>query len=411
MKTLFIDCQMGAAGDMLTAALAELTQNKEKFMERLNSLGIPQVEFTAQPSVKCGITGTHVTVTVDGVEESEELHHHHHHHEHEHEHHHQHEHHHEHHHHHTSLHDITHIVEHLNVSDRVKADVMAVYKIIAEAESQVHGKEVDQIHFHEVGSMDAVADITAVCLLMEELDPDEVVASPVHVGSGSVRCAHGILPVPAPATELILRDIPIYSTPLQGELCTPTGAALLRHFVDRFDSMPVMKVTKAGYGMGRKDFPQANCVRALLGETRDKTSGLTELSCNLDDMTPEDISYACKELFSKGAREVFTTAVGMKKNRPGTLITVICDDEKKQELLGVIFRHTTTIGVREKTIVRHVLDRREEELETTMGKVHRKLSTGFGVRRVKYEHDDLEAVAKAQDMSIYEVRKELEKYD
>ena len=251
MKTIYLDCGMGAAGDMLTAALLELLTDDQRseFMERINSLGIPGVRFETRPSVKCGITGTHVSVLVDGTEESEEMFmHHHHDHEHDHKHAHDHEHGHDHDHDfghdhdhghdhshthsHSGLHDIEHIVRgHLDLPENVKDDVMAVYSLIGEAESHVHGVDMDQIHFHEVGTMDAVADVTAVCLLMDILSPQQVICSPVHVGSGKVRCAHGLLPVPAPATAYILRDVPIYGGRIQGELCTPTGAALLRHFV------------------------------------------------------------------------------------------------------------------------------------------------------------------------------------
>ena len=209
MRTLYIDCGMGAAGDMLTAAMLELLQDKEEFLKELNEMGLPGVAFKAEPSVKCGITGTHVTVTVDGAEEESHDHHHGDEHSHSYEHthsdEHTHSHDHSHHHHHSSLHDIEHIVRgHLKLSKKVQDDVMAVYGLIAEAESYVHGVPVTEIHFHEVGAMDAIADITAVCMLMERLSVDEVVVSPVHVGSGQVRCAHGILPVPAPATAYIL---------------------------------------------------------------------------------------------------------------------------------------------------------------------------------------------------------------
>ena len=202
MRTLYLDCGMGAAGDMLTAALSELLPDQDAFFEKMNALGIPGVHFEKEKTQKCGITGTHSKVTVNG-EEEESLDVHDHHHDHE-DHHHDHDHAHGAHHHHSSLHDIEHIVrDHLPVSDRVKDDIMAVYQLIAQAESAAHGVPVDQIHFHEVGTMDAVADITAVCMLMEELSVDQVIVSPVHVGSGKVRCAHGILPVPAPATAYI----------------------------------------------------------------------------------------------------------------------------------------------------------------------------------------------------------------
>lgn len=262
MRMLYLDCGMGAAGDMLAAALLELLPEEERgpFVDGLNSLGIPGVEFAAVPSVKCGITGTHMTVRVNGETEGEG---HHHHHEHEHEHGHDHEHTHE--HHHSGMHDIEHIVNgHLDVPDGVKSDILSVYSLIAQAESHAHGVPVTEIHFHEVGTMDAVADVTAVCLLMNRLAPEQVVVSPVHVGCGQVRCAHGILPVPAPATAHILTGVPIYGGKIAGELCTPTGAALLKHFATRFGDMPVMTLERVGYGMGTKDFEAANCVRAML---------------------------------------------------------------------------------------------------------------------------------------------------
>lgn len=397
MKTLYLDCGMGAAGDMLTAALIELLPDPDSFVDKLNSLGIPHVKYFKEESVKCGITGTHISVLVEGQEEDEHMH------EHSHEHGNEH-----HHHHHSGMHDMEHIIRSLSLPTMVKLDVTAVYKIIAEAESRVHGVPVDEIHFHEVGTMDAVADITAVCLLMNELDPDEVVVSPVHVGSGQVKCAHGTLPVPAPATAHILEGIPIYGGSIRGELCTPTGAALLKYYADRFGDMPLMKVSAIGYGMGRKDFEAANAVRALLGDTGDKEEVMAELSCNVDDMTAEDISYACGKLFEVGAREVFTVPVGMKKSRPGTLIKIICEQKDKKNLVECIFKHTTTLGVRETDTRRYVLTRRIETVDTPLGKVRRKVSSGYDVKRVKYEHDDLESIADEKGMSLDEVRKALD---
>ncbi len=416
MRTLYIDCGMGAAGDMLTASLIELLPDREAFVERLNNMGIPGVTYILEPSVKCGITGSHMRVVVDGVEEGDDHHHEHHHdyddhdhhHDHDHDHHHDHgDHDHDHgpHHHHSSMHSIEHIVKnHMNVSDKVRADILAVYSLIAEAESQVHGVPVTDIHFHEVGTKDAIADVAAVSMLMEELNPDEVIASPVHVGSGQVECAHGILPVPAPATALILNNIPIYSGNIRGELCTPTGAALLKHFVTRFGDMPIMKLEKIGYGMGKKDFEAANCVRTMIGETESGSDMIIELSCNVDDMTGEDIGFAMEKLMEGGARDVFTTPIGMKKSRPGILLSVMCSPDKKEDIIELIFRHTTTIGVREKTYQRHILDRKEETIETSYGSVRVKTSTGYGVTRKKLEYEDLARIAKEEDLSIEEVR-------
>lgn len=236
MKTLYLECGMGAAGDMLTAALLELTEDKQSFLKRINHLGLPGVKVDAETSVKCGITGTHMKVTVNGEEEeSRDAHSSPHEHAHEHSHGQDHEHHSDDpahgHHHHASPADVEELINGLSVSDQVKADAKAVYALIAEAESQVHGHPVSEIHFHEVGTLDAVTDVISVCLLMEEIGAEEVVVSPVHVGSGHVHCMHGILPVPAPATALILKDVPTYGGHIQGELCTPTGAALLKHLL------------------------------------------------------------------------------------------------------------------------------------------------------------------------------------
>ena len=414
MKTLYLDLGMGAAGDMLTAALLELLPHPEEMMKKLNALDLPGVEFRNEVMAKCGINGTHMTVTVHGEEEEAHDEHVHDHHDHNHDHHHDHDHedhdhedHDHHHHHHSSMHDIEHLVrDHLNVSDKVKQDVLAVYQLIAEAESHAHGVPVSEIHFHEVGTMDAVADITAVCMLMEAIGADEVVASPVHVGSGHVRCAHGILPVPAPATAYILKDVPMYGGRIQGELCTPTGAALLKHFVTRFGDMPVMKAEAVGYGMGKKDFEFANCVRAILGETENRSDMVYELSCNVDDMTGERIGFAMDRLFELGALDVFTQSIGMKKSRPGILLSVLCREEKREEIVKGIFRYTTTIGIREQKMNRYVLERDVDEVETSYGVIRRKNVHGYGVSRSKLEYDDLAKAAAAGGVSIAEVEQE-----
>ena len=378
MRTIYLDCGMGAAGDMLTAALLELMPNQDAFVEELNGLGIPGIRFTAEKCEKCGIFGTHMKVTVHDKEEDG------------------------HHHHHGCLADIRGIVSGLPLPTMVKLDILAVYEEIAQAESHVHGVPVEHIHFHEVGTMDAIADVTAVCLLLHRLAPDKIIASPVHVGSGQVRCAHGILPVPAPATAYLLRGIPIYGGSIDGELCTPTGAALLRHFASEFGDMPVMKVHSSGYGMGKKDFPRANCVRALLGETEAPIDAIVELRCNVDDMTGEAIGFALEQLLVSGALDAFTVPVGMKKSRPGVLITVLCREEKKEAMVHLLLKHTTTLGVREFPCRRYALSRTMEVVNTPFGPVRKKVSSGYGVRREKLEYDDLAKIAKEQHISLAE---------
>jgi hypothetical protein len=281
---------------------------------------------------------------------------------------------------------------------------MAVYALIAEAESKVHNQDISDIHFHEVGTMDAITDIVGVCSLIDELGVDEIVVSPVNVGKGSVKCAHGTLPVPAPATAYILRDVPIYGNNIDGELCTPTGAALLKHFASRFAPMPVMKVEKIGYGMGSKDFEVANCVRAFLGETSDSVDRIVELKCNLDDMTGEKIGFATDRLFDGGALDVFTTPIGMKKNRPAILLTCICREADREKMISFMFKHTTTIGIRESLSNRYVLDRCDKTVNTNYGEVRVKRSSGYGVVREKAEYDDLERIAVENGIDISEIR-------
>ena len=505
MKVLYLDLGMGAAGDMLSAALLELFPKEERaeIVAKLNALGIPKVVYEAEPSVKCGISGTHMSVKVDGAEEtSEDVHEHTHEHEHshdhehehthehdhEHEHHHDHEHHHEHdhchgeaehehlhdeahdEHEHTHVHDeehghthgqgddhadhghehahgghthshnnmagIAHIVnDHMELGESVKQDVLAVYGLIAEAESHSHGVDVSEIHFHEVGNMDAVADVAAVSYMLSLLKPDRIIVSPVNTGSGQVRCAHGIMPVPAPATAYLLKGVPSYDNGIKGELLTPTGAALVRHFADSFGKRPAMTIDSIGYGMGRKDFEAANCVRAIMGEINDVqaehadkleaselpeaesgkelkhnydealTGTVVELAANIDDMSAEELGYAFERLLAEGALDVWTESALMKKNRPGAVLKLLCREGAKDAMVSALFRYTSTIGVRESLMKRYTLKREIHEYDTSLGKIRSKHVSGYGVEREKLEYDDIAAIAKEREISIASARR------
>ncbi len=389
MKILYIDCSMGAAGDMLAAALLELTGDAGAALARLNSFGIPGVEYALEKTVRGGIAGTRLAVKVHGEEEGHGHHHHGGHHE------------------HHGLEAILHLVGHLSLPEKAKGDVAAVYRLLADAESRAHGRPVGEIHFHEVGALDAVADIAAVCWLLAEIAPDEIVASPVHVGRGTVQCAHGALPVPAPATAFLLEGVPSYSDgEVNGELCTPTGAALLRHFATRFGPQPAMRVAAVGYGAGTKEFPnRANLLRASLGEDclGGDSDEVLELSCNIDDMTGEEIAFACERLFEAGAKDVVTIQAVMKKGRPGVILQALCAAKDRDALVAAIFRHTTTLGMRETTCRRHLLRRRiETETLQDGSTVRRKHAEGFGVSRSKIEHDDLASIAREKGVSLRE---------
>lgn len=390
MRTLYIDCSMGCAGDMLTAALLELHPDKDDFLSRMNAALGGKAVLSASPDSKCGLRGTHVTVLINGDEEGEKTHHHHE---------------------HTSITEIMAFIDSVPLDEAIRENAKKVYSIIAEAESRVHGHPMENVHFHEVGSLDALADVLSVCALMHELAPERILASEVNVGSGTVRCAHGVLPVPAPATELILRGVPIYSGQIKSELCTPTGAALLKYFVSEFVAIPTMKIENAGCGTGKKNFECANVVRAFIGETADEGDRIIELACNLDDMTPEELAFAMEELFSLGALDVYFTNIGMKKSRPGVKLTCMCREKQRERMLECIFKHTTTLGVREYACKRYELGRSEKAVRTQDGEVRVKISSGYGVVREKAEYEDLAALARKSGKTIAQIRSEVLKAD
>ena len=395
MKTLYIECKMGIAGDMLMGALYELLDEDKRteFLDKINHAGIPGVEVKAQESIKCGIKGTHMEIKAFGEEEG-----------------------HDHHHDHHGLQDIEEIIKGLNLSQKVKEKALIVYRQIAEAEATVHGEKPEHIHFHEVGSLDAVTDVTGCCLLMEMLGAEKVIFSPINTGSGTVHCAHGILPVPAPATARLLKGIPAYSGQIESELCTPTGAVLAGVLADEFGKMPVMRTSRIGYGMGSKDFEQANCVRAILGETEEggseaSTKGdgqVIELAANIDDMTGEDLGFAVEMLLEGGALDVYTQPIYMKKSRPAVKLCVIAAPEEAERMAKLIFRYTTTLGIRQYSCQRYELERHFDKRHTSFGEITVKVSGGYGVVKEKYEYDELAEIARREGISSAEVRKRLD---
>ena len=384
MKTLYLDCGMGAAGDMLTAALAGLTEEPGKALEELNRAFKGRAVLSLSRDRKGGLEGLHCTVSIDGDTEEQEEH--------------------AHHHHHASLSEVEAFIGSLELPEAVITDALAVFRLIAGAEAKVHGQTMENIHFHELGTLDAMADVVAVCTLMHTIKPDRVEASPVHVGSGTVRTAHGELSVPAPATAELLKGVPIFSGEIRGELCTPTGAALLKYYVHSFGNMPAMRISNIGIGTGTREFPRANILRAMLGETEAEAESLVELACNLDDSTPEDLGYAMEALFAAGALDVWFTPIGMKKNRPAVMLSCLGRAEQREELTRCLFRHTTTLGVREYTCGRAALTRSTRIAETPWGPVRIKRSEGFGTVREKAEYEDLKAIAEREKLSLNEIR-------
>jgi uncharacterized protein (TIGR00299 family) protein len=430
MKTLYLECNMGAAGDMLMGALLELYPEKEAFLDKMNHL-MDGVTVRAEAGAKCGITGTHMEVCVNGQEEVSEdipqhagghvhshehgaedhVHSHEHGEEHGHMHEHEHEHGHVHAHVHASFEDVCRTIRNFDLPEPVREQACRVYERIAEAESHAHGKPVSEIHFHEVGAKDAIADITGVCYLIHLLGADRVIASPINLGSGNVRCAHGILPVPAPATAFLVQGIPSYMSEIRGELCTPTGAALLKTLAESFGPMPAMAIEKIGYGMGRKEFERANCVRAFLGEEAGSPAGtnsvVCELSANLDDMTAEALGYAQEVLLNAGALDVFAVPIYMKKNRPAYMLTCLCRENDADEMARQMLTHTTTFGVRKRVCERYILDVSWEERVTAYGKVHQKIGTGYGIRKEKTEYEDAARAARESGAPLSDVMRQI----
>ena len=398
MKTLYLECAMGAAGDMLMAALYELCPEKERFLRDMNAL-IPGVGVEAGRVTRQGIAGTHMRVTVRGREEGHGPHDHDHHgHGHEHEHHHHHE--------HRSLGDITALIDGFPLPEDVRENAKETYRRIAQAESRAHGVEVGEVHFHEVGALDAVADVTGVCYLIHLLAPEAVCASPVIVGSGTVRTAHGLLPVPAPATAHLLAGVPTAPGDIAAELCTPTGAALLRAFAGRFGPMPAGVVLDCGYGCGAKDFPRANCLRAFLMETEASSAGpndaVTELKANIDDMTGEELGRAMEELLAAGALDVSHTPVQMKKHRPGVVLTCLCRPDDGDRLAREMLRLTSTFGVRRTDCARYAMEISVDQVDTDCGPVRRKTGTGYGITKSKPEYADLDEAARRSGVPLAE---------
>ena len=439
MKTLYIECSMGAAGDMLMAALYELLDDKQAFLDTMNCLGLPGVRVEAQAGATCGIAGTHMAVTVHGQEETEGSipaeapHPHVHSHEADHDHDHGHEHHHEHghdlehydhdhghDHHHDHDHGAAHhdphhgrpeptgeLLDSWPLPEEVRRRARRVYDAIAQAEAKAHGCPVGDVHFHEVGALDAVADVAGVCYALYLLAPERVVVSPIHVGSGTVRCAHGVMPVPAPATANLLSGVPVYGGAVQGELCTPTGAALLTSFADAYGPMPVMVTRAVGVGIGTKQFEQANCVRAFLGETAEEANGeILELVCNIDDMTPEALSFAAARLLEAGALDVYTTPGTMKKGRPGHVLTVLCAPEKENALARRVLAETTTNGLRVRRCGKYFLAPGAGMVQTQWGPVKLKLARGYGITHVKPEFEDAAELARKHGVPYQAVLQE-----
>jgi pyridinium-3,5-bisthiocarboxylic acid mononucleotide nickel chelatase len=413
-KTAYLDCFSGASGDMILGALIDAGLSIDALRSALGSLAFDYGTIAADRVSRAGIAATKFSASAetggnDGNDGNEEHAHPHagahaHAHAHSHEHSHSPEHAHEHH----SLAEIRAWIERSSLSRAGKDRAVHLFDRLGRVEAEIHGTRLDDVHLHEVGAVDSIVDIVGAVYGFEWLGADEIVASPLNVGSGTVRCAHGTYPVPAPATASLLRGVPIYAGTVVAELVTPTGALLVSDYAARFGPLPQMCVRTIGYGAGSWDFPGApNVLRLLIGETSGaaESESIVTLECEIDDMNPQLFGPLMERLLASGALDVFYTAVQMKKNRPGTLVTIIATPERREALAGLLFAETTTIGVRYQELRRERLVREVRPIATPLGVVRIKVARRDGrVLNASPEFDDCVAIAAARGIPIKDVQ-------
>lgn len=386
MKVLYLECNAGVSGDMLMGALTDLMPEDFDLSSMVSSIGIPRVKVIRENTERAHLRGVHAKVLIDGKEEAEsepQIHHH------------------------RKLEEILDMIRRLAIPEDVKEDAIAIYRSIADAESEAHGVPVSEVHLHEVGMLDAIADIVIDCMLIKELAPDTVIASPIRTGFGYAQCAHGSVPIPAPATASLLKGIPCYAGDEEGEFATPTGVAILKHFSDGFGQRPTMSIDNIGKGLGTKEFRIPNVLRAFNGQAEQSMPTVTVLECNIDDMTPEDLGGVIDLLLADGALDVTVSSVLMKKGRLGHLLKCLCRREDRDRLAKSILSRTSTIGIRFWEADRYEMVSRKTAIQTSYGKVGVKVSEGYSVRKWKFEHDDLKALAEKNGMTVDELRKKI----
>ena len=386
MNILYFDCFSGISGDMTLAALIDLGVDKSLLVNELKKLHVAGWELSVSEMSKHGIGGKHVDVILEAEE-----HHHHHHHDHA----------------HRTMGDIEHIIRASSISGNAKEIALRIFRRLAIAEAKVHGTTPDRVHFHEVGAVDSIIDIVGVAVCIDLLAPDKIYASVLHDGYGFVECQHGTIPVPVPAVTEVLaaRGVSFRQHDIEGEMLTPTGAAIMAELAESFGPMPEMEVSKTGYGAGRKDFPIPNILRVVAGKgvSAAGSDSLTVIETNVDDSTPEVLGYVMDKLFQAGARDVFFTPVYMKKCRPATMLSVLCDDMKVEEVEGLLFRETSTIGLRKYKVTRSCLPRKEVVVSTPYGEVKGKETTYRDITRVTLEYDDACRLAKEKNIPLKEL--------
>src|SRR5215471_7012374 len=423
MRIAYLECFSGISGDMFLGALVDAGVPLDLLKGTVEALGV-EAHLEISRVDRGGISAIKLDVIAAGEKElpreefwgkqSHEPEHSHEHSHSEHEQHHSHQHEHRHPHEHRGLKEIRGIIGQAGISETAKQQAIRIFEVLGAAEAKIHNTDIEKIHFHEVGAIEAIVDITCAAVGAEALGVDAIICSPLNVGGGTVTCAHGTFPIPAPATLEILRNAPVYSGEIQKELVTPTGAAIVRVLASRFSNFPKMKPQKVGYGAGSrdlKDFP--NVLRITIGETLEEHSTLipeeaiTILEANVDDMTPQLFGYVMERALQAGALDVFATSVQMKKNRPGILLTVLCRPEEAERLKQLIFAETTTLGVRMREEKRATLSRRHVSVNTKWGEIRIKVANLNGsISNYSPEYEDCRRIAEQQRVPLKSVMQE-----
>lgn len=400
-RILYLDMQSGISGDMFIGAMIDLGVPFEWLVSELKKMPFDGYSLSKKAAEKFGINGTKFDVELEhGHSHDHEDHHHedhshgdHHHGDHE----------------HRNYHDICHLIDHGNFTERVEKLAKKMFHEIAVAEGKIHGKAFDEVHFHEVGAVDSIIDIVGAALCVEYMNIDEIVASPVHVGSGWVKCAHGLMPVPAPATLELLKDKQVYSKGIKGELTTPTGASIVSIAKKQVASMPSMTVKGVGYGMGTKDFSIPNTLRLVLGESTENPRQLYKLETNIDDMSGEVFGYLMEKLLDEGALDVYFSPIQMKKNRPAIELKIICDADSRDRLEQIVFEESSTLGIRRFPFERNSLVRRVEKVKTTLGDVNVKIASINDQDKKSLEYEDMRRLAIKNKIPLRDVFGKLSK--
>lgn len=416
MKVLYYDCFCGISGDMHIAAMLDLGVPQEYLLKEISKLKIDsEYEIKIQKTIKKGITGTRVDVILKNGHANNDDHQHNHHsytnideHSHTHHHHEDNEHNME--HHHRGLKEIEEIINSSDLSDNVKKLSIKTFMKVAEAEAKVHGKDLYEVHFHEVGAVDSIIDIVASAITLDYLKVDKIVASSIQLGGGFVKCAHGIIPIPAPATVEILKGIPVKTGVVEFETTTPTGAAILAANVQEYTEKIDFQIDKVAYGLGHRDLEIPNVLRVYLGtiQESEKIEEQYIIETNIDDMNPEFYDYIEEKLFSNEALDVYKTAIIMKKGRPAIKLSVLVSADKEEDILKTIFKETTSIGVRKYKVEKIMLDRDFSKKTTVFGEVTLKNSYYKGeLIKSKPEYEECKVVAKENNIPLKQVYEEI----